>query len=111
MLNLDEVERAIAELEELPNHTVKMCSRLADLYSIRDHMLEDIPTSYVQRYSQTAAPISNTVLTRYGDSDFLRAVDGKDAEAAWTVIDGLMDTLRIVNSRVYESYLRKMQQL
>ena len=47
----------------------------------------------------------------YGDTDFLRAVAGKNPAKAWAVVDELMDTLRIVNERVYNSVMRKIQAL
>lgn len=34
-----------------------------------------------------------------------------DSAAAWDVMDELMDMLKAVNARVYESVLRKMKQL
>ncbi len=50
-------------------------------------------------------------LDRCGDSDFLRAVQGKDTASAWGVMDNLMDTLKVVNQRVYESVMRKIRAL
>lgn len=47
----------------------------------------------------------------YGDSDFLKAVFGKKASSAWTVMDELMDTLHVVNPKVYESVMRKIKEL
>ena len=47
----------------------------------------------------------------YGDSDFLHAVSGKDHAAAWSIMDELMEILRVVNPRAYESVLRKINRL
>ena len=38
-------------------------------------------------------------------------VDGKDPSAAWSVMDELMETLRVVNPRAYDSVLRKINRL
>ena len=54
----------------------------------------------------TTAPVGD-----YGDSDFLRAIVGRDPERAWSVMDELMDSLKIVNERVYNSVMRKIGQL
>ena len=61
-------------------------------------------------YSEAPAPDWQT-LGLYGDSDFLRAVDGKDPSAAWSVMDELMEPLRVVNPRAYDSVLRKINRL
>ena len=45
----------------------------------------------------------------YGDSDFLRAVRGKDPAAMWAVMDELMDTLKMVNQRVYDGVMRRIR--
>ena len=45
----------------------------------------------------------------YGDSDFLQTVKGKSPETVWAVMDELMDTLAMVNHRVYDGVMRKLQ--
>ena len=64
----------------------------------------------VVAYSDAGIPTSET-LGLYGDSDFLRAAAGKDPAAAWAVMDELMDTLRVVNPRAYDSVMRKLERL
>lgn len=39
------------------------------------------------------------------------AVAGKDAASAWAVMDELMETLRVVKQRTYDSVMRKMERL
>ena len=43
------------------------------------------------------------------DSDFLRAVARVDPARAWEVMDELMDSLKVVNERVYNSVMRKLE--
>lgn len=64
----------------------------------------------VVAYSDAGIPTSET-LGLYGDSDFLRAVDGLPAHEAWAVMDELMDTLQIVSSKTYDSVMRKLGKL
>ena len=72
-----------------------------------------IPAAYERGYAGAAAPDDNApVVENAGtESDFSRAVAGKDQAQAWRVVGELMDTLHIVNPRLYESVLRKMQNL
>lgn len=111
MLKKDELNEYIADLKSQKNHTKSDLALLSSLYTIVDHAFEqEEPT--MRAYSQAAAPIATkTALDRYGDSDFLLVVAGKMPDAAWAVMDDLMDTLRVVNPRVYESVMRKMRQL
>lgn len=112
MLNRHEIEEAIAELENRKNHSDGVCARLADLYAIRDHAFGRADT-YDMGYSCAAAPVTvrEDALDRYGDSEFLLALVGKAPASAWSIIDDLMDNLRVVNPRVYDSYMRKIRQL
>lgn len=61
----------------------------------------------ITAYSEAGTPVGET-LGEYGDSDFLRAVAGKDPAKAWAVMDELMDTLLTVNSKVYNSVMAKL---
>lgn len=54
----------------------------------------------------SAAPASVEV---HGNSDFLRAVSSVEPSEAWAVVDELMDSLKVVNKRVYNSVMRKMK--
>lgn len=88
--------------------------KLAALYIIQNQqkkMPESTAASVM--YSAAAAPsvMASADVEEYGDTDFLRAVAGKDPAKAWIVVDELMDTLRIVNERVYNSVMRKIQAL
>ena len=62
-------------------------------------------------YSAAAPPVAQEMVGEYGDSDFLLAVSGKDPAKAWTVVDELMDTLSLVNRKVYDSVLRKIKSM
>ena len=45
-----------------------------------------------------------------GESDFLRKIEGKDAEEMWLLMDELMETLRVVNPRLYNGVMRKVSE-
>lgn len=114
MLDEAEIRKEIARLEyeesSYPNY-----AKLANLYVIRDKMqgAENARDKFVGYYSGAPAPgiAEPATVGEYGDSEFLLAVAGKDPAKAWTVVDELMDTLSLVNRRVYDSVLRKMKSL
>ena len=63
-------------------------------------------------YSAAPAPVktyASETVGSYGDSDFLRAVADVSPDKAWEIMDELMDSLKIVNERVYKSVMRKLE--
>lgn len=87
--------------------------KLATLYIIQNQQaqpgvnLQERPM-LLQQSESTPALAS---VGSYGDSDFLRAVAGSNPEKAWNIMDELMDSLKIVNERVYNNIMRKFEAL
>ena len=112
MLDEREINAAIAELE-YKESSYSNYQKLASLYAIRNEMHKDDvkPAQYEPgMYSRAPAVVeASSAVDRY--SGFLRAVYGKDPRAAWTIMDDLMDTLSVVNRRVYDGVLRKLAAL
>jgi hypothetical protein len=98
MLSLDTINSDILELETQHDTTWSTCQRLAWLYVARDHI-----TGQAQKQ-----PVPLEVS---GDSDFLRAVDGRDSVKAWAIMDELMETIKILQPRVYDSVLRRLAEI
>ena len=110
-LNEKEVnaEIALRESSELNRATLQ---DLANLYVVRDHFFGfDDAAAYKQAYSRSPAPEASDKVGIYGGSDFLKAIAGKDHAAVWAIMDELMDTLLVVNERVYGGVLRKIEKL
>ena len=115
MLDKAEIRAAIAKLE-FDESSYSNYAKLASLYVIRDKMQEEERGDggrYVGYYSGATAPLpaEPDPVGEYGDSEFLLAVAGKDPAKAWTVIDELMDTLSMVNSKVYNSVMQKIKRV
>lgn len=97
MISKDELDKTILELE-MRDTTFANCAKLADLYTVRDHIT-------LQEQKQ---PVPLDVS---GDSEFLQAINGKDSRAVWLIVDDLMDTLRVTAPRVYNGVLKKVYAL
>lgn len=113
MLDPKEIDLEIARLE-YGESSYPAYAKLANLYTIRNQMRkqEEPEPVYARTYSVEPATAEFTATTElYGDSDFLRALEGKDPAAAWSVMDELMDTLHTVNPKVYAGVLRKIRSL
>lgn len=106
--NLKEIEWAISELEK-EESSFPVYAKLANLYTVRNEML-GMSSSPPQTasYSGATDPIADGSVPRYGDSDFLKAVSGKNSEKAWLIMDDLMNALQVVNQRAYDNVIRKL---
>lgn len=107
--NLKEIEWAISELEN-EETSFSNYEKLAALYTVRDKMMGVEPKVHMEDYSRAAGP-EPKMTERYGDSDFLTAVSGKDLDDVFQIMDDLMENLKIVNERVYMSVMRKIRAL
>ncbi len=110
MLDIREIEYWISRYEQEASK-LEHCVALAALYACRDEIMgskEPAPKAAGLPVPYTAP---EEPLGLYGDSDFLRAVRGKEPAKAWAVMDELMETLRVVNGRAYQSVMRKLKAL
>lgn len=101
MITIMELDGAIRECEAAPT-TYQNCEKLATFYTILDHIQEE---PQVEEYSYDGPQgVGN-----FGDSDFLNAVEGKDENKIWSILDELMDTILITNPRLYQGVMRKIK--
>ena len=109
MLDPKEIDIEIARLE-YGESSYPAYAKLATLYTIKNHMnrAEAKQREPRQAYSLAAAPES-AYTDRYGGSEFLREIEGRDQESVFAIIDDLIDTLRVTNPRVYNGVLRKIR--
>ena len=114
MLDRKEIDIEIARLE-YGESSYPAYAKLANLYTIRSQMdrtepMAGIePPSYDKNYS--SAPAVCDSIKKYGSSEFLNAIEGQDSEIVWSIMDELMDTLKVVNRRAYDGVMRKINSL
>ena len=104
MIDENELKLWIARLETEESSWTNY-ERLAVLYTIRGQQSRDRERALPMAYSAAPAPVS---VETYGDSDFLRAVSKVSQKKVWEIMDELMDSLKIVNERVYNGVMRKL---
>ena len=62
----------------------------------------------------TAATLPQSLLEPLaldGESEFLAAANGKCGDAVWRIMDELAETVKMLHPRVYESAIRKLNDL
>lgn len=105
--NLKELDWAIAELESQESSESRYML-LAALYTCRNQMLgnaqQELP---IAAYSMAEQPPE--IIGKYGDSDFLKAVEGKTPAKIWSVMDDFMGSLSLANRRAYDHLIERLE--
>ena len=96
MIDLEIVEREINDIEVSKDTTYRTCERLAWLYVVRDHLR---PTQ--------ADPRTQPLV----GSEFLEACSEVSYPALMTILDEHMQTLAVVQPRVYDALMRRIRAL
>ena len=105
MISERDLDEAIAECQGVRNPDASTCIKLAAFYTIKDAMYSQ-PQS-VSSYSYASAPEAETVINA-DDTDFARLINGKPQKAVWPVINELIETLRVIQPRVYDAVMKKL---
>lgn len=98
MLDKRELLEAIEHLEDNVRD-YKDCERLASLYTIYNF-------KFAKRDKNET--ICELIIRVEEDSEFLSAVNGKQSEKVWDILDGLMDELADINPMLYEKTIDKL---
>lgn len=96
MISIEQINGEIAVLEEeKPTHIAMQ--KLASLYVVRDHMgIGDAQVAVIQ-----SMPL-------IGKSVFAKTIEGMDIKAFALIMDELMNTLAILNPKLYDSVIAKL---
>lgn len=102
MFSKNELLDAIDDLEMAPA-TYQNAEKLATFYTLYDHL-------YVREVPKNLVEMSREVtIDRYGDTEFLKAIDGMNAEKAWKIMDELMTTLMALQRKLYDATIDRLQ--
>ena len=104
MITKKDLEAAIAECQGKRNPDAKTCIMLAAFYTIRNEMFGE---GNQAEYSYAPAP-NRSIIEIDSDSEFARAVNGKDQTEVLSVINELMETLNIIQPRIYNAVMMKL---
>ena len=103
MITERDLQAAIAECQGERNPNANTCIKLAAYYTIKNEMYR-APSSY----SYAAQPVAGAVSYESG-TEFSRAIQGKDTSDVLAVIDELMQTIEVLNPRLYAGVMRKLR--
>lgn len=102
----------ISEYRYKETITESDCVKLAAFLTIRDCLY---PQEYDdQQYSFADAPeetqVEKATVDYDSDKEFFAIANGMDTNKVWKVVDELMETLQVINPRLYAGVIRKLQE-
>ena len=105
MITKHDLDKAIAECQGQRNPNANTCLKLAAFYTIKKELFggEEAPM-----YSYSPEPVN---VQAYGDSEFLEAIEGKPLDAVFSVMDELMDSMKVLQPRIYDGVMRRIGNL
>ena len=104
MITLKDLEEAISECEGQRKPGANTCVKLAAFYTIKEHLY---PTKEPPMYG--AYHDSGDIIDYEGKSDFARLINGRRVSEVLPLIDDLMNALMVINPRLYNSVMRKIE--
>ena len=117
MITEKEIAQAIEECMLEPV-TGNKRAVLADLIIIQDYLfgepmqeLEAQQQMPMQSYSAPPMEQVETYIETNGDSEFLKAVEGRKADKVWKLVDELVEAVKILHPRMYTTFIDKVQDL
>ena len=116
MITEKEVAQAIEECMREPV-TGNKRAVLADLIIIQDYLFgeparaQEVPQPMQSYAAQQNLEQVEIYVDTNGDSEFLKAVDGRKAERVWNLMDELVEAVKILHPRMYSTFIDKVQDL
>lgn len=107
MITERDLDTAIAECQGKRNPDASTCIKLAAFYTIKRELYGEEKQAVQTAYSYAPAPDRN-MIQMDSDSEFARAIDGRDQQEILPVLEELMNTLQIIQPRLYNAVMDKL---
>ena len=103
MMDLEEIEKAIEEHEQMQTN-LQVCERLAWLYIVRDYL------SNKDNSVKDNSPTSERNID-VAESEFGKLIRSKSQERVMAVIEELMQTIEVINPRLYAGTIQRIKDI
>ena len=110
-----DLQEAIAECQGQRNPTASTCIKLAAFYTIRKEMFgegkEAAQLPGYSGYSFMPEPESTAglLIQNPSDSEFARAIDGRQQDEIWPLMDEMIDTIHAIHPRLYSAVMDRLR--
>lgn len=107
MITEHDLDTAIAECQGKRNPDASTCIKLAAFYAIKKELYGEEKQPVQPAYSYAPAPNRNRIEIE-SDSEFARAIDGREQADILPVLDELMSTLKVIQPKLYNAVMDKL---
>ena len=111
MISKSDLQEAIKECEGTREPNANTCIKLAAFYTILNNLYPDEAKQGVEpepvRYSYA---VEEPTLYE-SDTEFFRLIENKSTDEILALFDEVMSTLQVVNPKLYEAVLRKLNNM
>ena len=105
MITERDLEEAIAECQGVVKPTSSTCVKLASYLTIKDHMFGPKEREVEMK---SISPITSDIIEYDSGSEFSQRIYGRRISDVLPMIDELMETLQVVNPRLYNSVIDRL---
>ena len=108
MITERDLDEAIAKCQCESNPTNSTCIKLAAFLTLKDYLY---PQESYQQYSYSAPPMEQveTTVNYNSDAEFFQLANGMEYDMVWKIIAELMETLQVINPRLYAGVIKKLK--
>lgn len=103
------LQEAIAECHGERNPNANTCMKLAAYYTIKDHLEGQGNAPVLPSRSYAPAPEPEAVKWE-GDSEFARSIRELPVSHIIPIINELMDTVQVLQPRLYDAVMRRIRE-
>ncbi len=104
MISKNDLLETIAECEKNVN-SFQDFEKLAALYTVYDHLYGE-PLMYADINTE-----AETIIETNGNSVFLQTVNGKNSQRIWKIMSELMDSVQLIQPKLYDVVMQKINEL
>lgn len=111
MITENQLDEAIAEMQGQRHPNADTCLKLASYYTIKNELFPKTEAKPMieDRYSYAAPPVTqNSTIDYSSDTEFGRAIHGRDADDVFRVLDEIMTGVYVVDSALYRRIMRDL---
>lgn len=118
MITEQDLAQAIAECQGERHPNANTCIKLAAFLTIKNELFGDKEENHFddntkmvevpQEYSFAGPQVEENSVAYESDTEFGQAINGKQQDKVFSVLDELMSTLKIVNARLYDAVMRRL---
>ena len=109
MITERDLDEAIARCQGETNPTNSTCMKLAAFLTIKDYLYPHYEEQY-PKYSYASEPEQvGTTVNYNSDTEFFRLANGMEYDRVWKIIAELMETLQVINPRLYAGVIKKLK--